>query len=65
MRRTKLLKELCQHINGRHPGFRWAWTESDVPADVIAKEKEFAKNQAIEQGKPANIAEKNGRGQDS
>ncbi len=30
----------------------------DVPADVLEKEKEILKNQAIEEGKPAEIAEK-------
>lgn len=30
----------------------------DVPADLMAKEREIYKNQAIEEGKPANIAEK-------
>lgn len=36
---------------------------SDVPADIIEKEKEILKVQAINEGKPANIAEKmvNGR----
>jgi len=53
----ELLKELCQHITAVTP-VPLGVNEADVPADVIAKEKEFAKNQAIEQGKPANIAEK-------
>lgn len=32
--------------------------ETDVPSDVLEKEKEVLKNQAIEEGKPADIAEK-------
>jgi elongation factor Ts len=53
----ELLKELCQHITAAVPS-PLGVSEADIPADVIAKEKEFAKQQAIEQGKPANIAEK-------
>ena len=53
----ELLKELCQHVTAVTP-VPLGVNEADVPAEVIAKEKEFAKNQAIEQGKPANIAEK-------
>lgn len=33
-------------------------TSADVPADVLAKEKEILTAQAINEGKPANIAEK-------
>lgn len=34
------------------------WTRHGVPADEIAKEKEILTQQAINEGKPANIAEK-------
>jgi elongation factor Ts len=53
----ELLKELCQHITAATP-VPLGVNEGDIPADVIAKEREIAKAQAIEQGKPANIAEK-------
>ena len=32
--------------------------ESEIPADVVAKEKEILTVQAMNEGKPANIAEK-------
>ena len=32
--------------------------QSDVPADVVEREKEVLKTQAMEEGKPADIAEK-------
>jgi len=50
-----LLKQLCQHIVAMNP---LGLTEDDIPAEAVAKEKEIAKAQAIEQGKPENIAEK-------
>ncbi|MCE9591449.1 MAG: translation elongation factor Ts [Planctomycetes bacterium] len=53
----ELLKELCQHIAAASP-VPLGVSEADVPADVVAKEREIAKAQAIEQGKPAAIAEK-------
>lgn len=53
----EVLKELCQHITAVTP-VPLGVNESDVPADVIAKEREIAKSQAIEQGKPEQIAEK-------
>ena len=33
-------------------------TTADVPADLVAKEREIATDQAAESGKPANIVEK-------
>lgn len=51
----QLLKDLCMHISAAKP---MALTEDEIPADVIAKEREIAKANAIEQGKPENIAEK-------
>lgn len=52
-----LLKELCQHIVAVSPA-PIAVSDDGVPADVIAKEREIAKAQAIESGKPPQIAEK-------
>lgn len=51
----ELLRQLCMHISATNP---IGLSEDDVPAEVIAKEREIAKAQAMEQGKPENIAEK-------
>ncbi len=53
----ELFTELCQHIVAITPA-PIAIDETGVPADVIEKEKAIAKAQAIEQGKPEQIAEK-------
>jgi len=52
-----LLRDICMHIVAKKP---IALTRDDVPADLIAKEKEIAREQAETQGKgkPANIIEK-------
>ncbi|MEX1016147.1 MAG: translation elongation factor Ts [Phycisphaeraceae bacterium] len=52
-----LLKDLCMHISAVSP-VPLGVTEDEVPADVVAKEREIAKAQAIESGKPEQIAEK-------
>lgn len=54
---TALLRDICTHIAALRPGFA---TAAGLPADVVAREKELAKQQAEEQsaGKPANIIEK-------
>lgn len=51
----KLLTELCQHIAFHDP---MGITTDDIPAEFIAKEKEIAVAQAIQTGKPKEIAEK-------
>ena len=48
---------LCQHIVAVSPS-PIGVTDADVPAEVVAKEREIAKAQAIESGKPPQIAEK-------
>ncbi len=53
----ELLKDLCMHISAITPA-PLGLSEDDIPAEVIEKEKEIAKGQAIEQGKPEEIAEK-------
>lgn len=53
----ELLADLCMHVTAAAPS-PIAIDESGVPADVIDKEREIAKTQAIEQGKPENIAKK-------
>lgn len=52
-----LLKDLCMHISAVSPA-PLGVNEDEVPADVVEKEREIAKAQAIESGKPENIAEK-------
>jgi len=54
----ELLTDLCLHVAAGTPVVPLAVDETGVPAEVIAKEKEIAKAQAIEQGKPEAIAEK-------
>ncbi len=49
------VKDIAMHIAASSPQYL---TEEDVPAEVLEKEKEILMNQAINEGKPANIAEK-------
>jgi elongation factor Ts len=55
----QLLKEVCMHITFKNPV---AGRREDVPADLVAKEKDIAQKQIAadpkNQGKPANILEK-------
>ncbi|MEX0744946.1 MAG: translation elongation factor Ts [Phycisphaeraceae bacterium] len=53
----QLLKDLCMHISAVSP-VPLGVTEDEVPAEVVEKEREIAKAQAIESGKPEQIAEK-------
>lgn len=53
----ELLADLCMHVTAVSPAPLGVRPE-DVPADIVAKEREIAKAQAIESGKPENIAEK-------
>ncbi len=48
-------KDLAMHIAAANP---MVVTAADVPADVLAKEKEIYAAKALESGKPANIIEK-------
>ncbi len=50
-----LAKDLAMHVAALNPQFV---SESDVPADVIAKEKEILAAQVEDSGKPAEIIEK-------
>ena len=50
-----LLTELCQHIAFHDP---MGVTAEDIPADFIEREKRLAVEQAVESGKPKDIAEK-------
>jgi elongation factor Ts len=51
----QLLTELCQHIAFHDP---IAVSVEDMPADFVANEKRLAVEQAVESGKPKDIAEK-------
>ena len=53
----ELLKDLCMHISAVSPA-PLGVTEDEVPAEAVQKEREIAKAQAIESGKPEEIAEK-------
>ncbi len=48
-------KKLAMHIAASNPKFL---STEDVPEDVLNKEKEIAKEQAISMGKPADVSEK-------
>jgi len=52
---AELAKDIAMHIAAANP---MVVNPSDVPADVIAKEKEIYAAKAAESGKPANIVEK-------
>ncbi len=49
------LNDLCMHIAFADP---MGITTEDVPADLVEKEKQFAREEAAESGKPADIVEK-------
>ena len=51
----EVIMDICMHAAFADP---MGVTPDDIPADVVAKEKEFAINQAMESGKPKEIAEK-------
>ncbi|HYV34982.1 MAG TPA: translation elongation factor Ts [Gemmataceae bacterium] len=51
----QILRDVCMHITAKNP---MAAVREEVPAEVIAKEKEIATAQATAMGKPANLAEK-------
>ena len=53
---TDILRDICMHITAAHPR-PLGVSADDIPADVVAKEKKFALEQAMESGKPQEIAE--------
>lgn len=57
---SEIARDVAMHVAAINPGYL---SRSDVPEDVINHEKDVIKKQAIEEGKPAEIAEKmvNGR----
>ena len=50
-----LVKDLAMHIAASSPTYV---TKEEVPAEVLQKEREIYKAQAVAQGKPAGVAEK-------
>ena len=52
---NQLVKDVAMHIAAANPKYV---TADEVPASVLEKEKEILKKQAMEEGKPAAIAEK-------
>lgn len=53
----EVLRQVCMHITAAHPRPQGI-TAQDVPADVVEKERRFRLEQAMESGKPKEIAEK-------
>ena len=51
----ELIKDVAMHIAASNP---LCVSEADVPAEVLEKEKEILRAQALESGKPADIVEK-------
>lgn len=51
----ELIKDIAMHIAASNP---LCVSESEVPAEVLEKEKEILRAQALESGKPADIVEK-------
>ena len=54
---NQLLTDLCMHIAAASPA-PMAVKPEHVPEEVVNREREIAKQQAMDQGKPENIAEK-------
>jgi elongation factor Ts len=52
---SELIKDLCMHVAASSP--RWI-APTDVPEDIIAKEKEIYMDQAKQAGKPEKMLEK-------
>jgi elongation factor Ts len=53
-----LVKDVAMHIAAAAPAAALYVSKEEVPADVLAKEKEIYKAQAAAQGKPANVQDK-------
>jgi elongation factor Ts len=51
------VRDLAMHVAGASPSPRYV-SRDDVPADVLAKEREIFSAQAVDSGKPANVVEK-------
>lgn len=54
----EILRDVCMHITAGVPAVPLGVTPDDVPAEAAEKEKSFRLQQAMESGKPKEIAEK-------
>jgi len=55
---AQLVKDIAMHIAAASPAAALYVTKEEVPADVLEKEKEIYKAQAVASGKPPNVVEK-------
>jgi elongation factor Ts len=55
---AQLVKDVAMHIAAASPAAALYVGKEEVPADVLAKEKEIYKAQAAASGKPANVVDK-------
>ena len=53
-----VLRDVCMHIAAGVPAVPAGITADDVPAEIVEKERAFRLQQAVESGKPQQIAEK-------
>jgi len=53
-----LAKDVAMHVAAASPAAAAYVTKDEVPADVLAKEKEIYREQALASGKPANVVDK-------
>lgn len=51
----EVAKDIAMHVAAMNPSYL---VSSDIPEDVLNKEREFIKEQSMNEGKPAEIAEK-------
>jgi len=55
---AQLVKDIAMHIAAASPAAALYVTKEEVPADVLEKEREIYKAQAVASGKPPNVVEK-------
>jgi len=53
-----LAKDVAMHVAAASPAIALFVSKDEVPADVIEKEKEIYRAQALSAGKPANVVDK-------
>ena len=53
-----LVKDVAMHIAAASPAAAQYVSKDEVPADVLEKEKEIYRAQAVAQGKPANVVDR-------
>ena len=51
----EVAKDIAMHVAAMNPSYL---TSNDIPEDVLNKEREIIKEQSMNEGKPAEIAEK-------